>query len=165
MEEEWLFFSMKDYDAVYRIFASFGLIVIGVDFRSSLQCPFPAGLHDCFSAVMWTAEHADELQIDKEKLIVGGESGGGNLTAATCLFAKEKKYFRHKRSILKLSLYISIRPPFVHLLQGLLVSSQYTQTPVSYLHTSRTIQQSPRVALNRASGPTPRAPPDSSGDE
>jgi len=84
------FFSMKDYDAVYRIFASFGLIVIGVDFRSSLQCPFPAGLHDCFSAVMWTAEHADELQIDKEKLIVGGESGGGNLTAATCLFAKEK---------------------------------------------------------------------------
>jgi len=83
-------FSINDYDTVYRIFASFGIITIAVDFRNSTVLPFPAGLHDCLSAVIWTSEHADELQIDKEKLVIGGESGGGNLAAATCLLAKEK---------------------------------------------------------------------------
>jgi len=82
--------TIKDYDTYYRILASFGIIVIGVDFRNSTESQFPSGLHDCLSADVWTSEHAEKLQIEPEKIVVGGESGGGNLAAATCLLAKEK---------------------------------------------------------------------------
>jgi len=81
---------MQDYNTLYRIISTYGLLVIGVDFRNSTEKPFPAGLHDCLSAVLWTAEHAKEFNIDMDRLVVGGESGGGNLAAATCLLAKSR---------------------------------------------------------------------------
>jgi len=86
---------MSDYDIYYRILASYGMVVVAVDFRNSTEVPFPGGLHDCLSAVLWTADHAHDLRIDTNRLVVGGESGGGNLAAATCLLAAEKKNFRH----------------------------------------------------------------------
>jgi len=82
--------NMQDYQVYYQIISSSGIIVIGVDFRNSTEKEFPAGLHDCLSAVLWTSEHAQELNIDTDRLIVGGESGGGNLAAATCLLAKSQ---------------------------------------------------------------------------
>jgi acetyl esterase/lipase len=73
-----------------RLVAHQGVAVAMVDFRNSLYpssadevAPFPAGLNDCVSGVRWVAEHAAELGIDAERLIVAGESGGGNLTLAT----------------------------------------------------------------------------------
>ena len=49
--------------------------------------PFPAGLNDCVSGLKWVAAHADELGIDPTRIVVAGESGGGNLTLATGLQA------------------------------------------------------------------------------
>ena len=73
-----------------RLIAHQGVAVAMVDFRNALQPssalevePFPAGLNDCVSGVRWLAAQADELQIDASKIIVAGESGGGNLTIAT----------------------------------------------------------------------------------
>jgi len=82
--------NMEDYDGYYRLISSYGLVVIGVDFRNSTESPYPAGLHDCLSAVLWTSEHAQEFNIDPDRLIVGGESGGANLATATCLLAKSR---------------------------------------------------------------------------
>jgi acetyl esterase/lipase len=48
--------------------------------------PFPAGLNDCASALAWVGENKGRLGITK--LVVSGESGGGNLTLATVLKAK-----------------------------------------------------------------------------
>jgi acetyl esterase len=45
--------------------------------------PFPGGLHDCISGVRWVHDHAADLGIDVNRIIVAGESGGGNLTLAT----------------------------------------------------------------------------------
>ena len=47
--------------------------------------PFPAGLNDCVSGLKWVHAHADELGVDGTRIIVAGESGGGNLTLATGL--------------------------------------------------------------------------------
>jgi acetyl esterase len=70
--------------------AASGLVTIGVEFRNGGgklgPHPFPAGLHDCTSALQWV--HANKAKLGISKLIVSGESGGGNLTIATTLQAK-----------------------------------------------------------------------------
>jgi acetyl esterase/lipase len=70
--------------------AASGLVVVGVEFRNAGgkhgPHPFPAGLNDCAAALRWVVDHKAELGITK--LIVSGESGGGNLTLATALRAK-----------------------------------------------------------------------------
>lgn len=71
--------------------ASKGLVVVGVEFRNTAgelgNHPFPAGLNDCVSALKWVYENKKELGISK--IIVSGESGGGNLSIATALKAKQ----------------------------------------------------------------------------
>ncbi len=70
--------------------AATGLVVCGVEFRNASgklgPYPFPAGLNDCTSALQWFSEQRDRLGVSK--IIVSGESGGGNLTLATTLKAK-----------------------------------------------------------------------------
>lgn len=70
--------------------AALGMIVVGVEFRNGGgkhgPYPFPAGLNDCTSALQWVSDNKARLGISK--LVVSGESGGGNLTLATTLRAK-----------------------------------------------------------------------------
>lgn len=81
-----------NYRAWGRIIAAQGVAVAMVDFRNSLLpssapevAPYPAGLNDCVSGLKWVHANAKELQIDPEKIILAGESGGGNLALATAL--------------------------------------------------------------------------------
>ena len=71
-----------------RIIASFGVCVVMVDFRNCLApssvpevAPFPAGLNDCISGLKWTHANAAALNIDPKRIVVAGESGGGNLAS------------------------------------------------------------------------------------
>ncbi|MGR3322063.1 MAG: alpha/beta fold hydrolase [Pseudooceanicola sp.] len=69
--------------------AAAGLTVIAVEFRNAGgelgPHPYPAGLNDCSAALDWVHAHRAELGL--EKLVVAGESGGGNLTMATAIKA------------------------------------------------------------------------------
>jgi acetyl esterase/lipase len=87
---------MSAFDGMYRawgrIIAREGVAVAMVDFRNCLRAssapqvaPYPAGLNDCVSGVKWLRAHAEVLEIDPERIVVAGESGGGNLTLATGL--------------------------------------------------------------------------------
>ncbi len=91
--------TMSCYDGNYRawgrIIAAQGVAVAMVDFRNSLVAstadevaPFPAGLNDCVSGLKWVAESHSSLGIDPDRIVVAGESGGGNLTLATGLHLK-----------------------------------------------------------------------------
>ncbi|WP_055530315.1 alpha/beta hydrolase [Streptomyces graminilatus] len=75
-----------------RTIAHEGVAVAMVDFRNCLVAssapevePFPAGLNDCVSGLRWVIDNASALGIDPGRVIVAGESGGGNLTLATGL--------------------------------------------------------------------------------
>ena len=72
--------------------AAMGMVVVGVEFRNGGgklgNHPFPAGLNDCASAVQWTHENRSELDIST--ITISGESGGGNLSIATTLKAKQE---------------------------------------------------------------------------
>ena len=78
-----------NYRAWGKMIAHHGVAVAMVDFRNSLMAssvpeiaPYPAGLNDCASGLKWVLAHADELGIDSSRVIIAGESGGGNLTLA-----------------------------------------------------------------------------------
>ena len=72
--------------------AATGMVVVGVEFRNGGgkhgPHPFPAGLNDCVSAQQWLVENKARLGISK--VVVSGESGGGNLTLATALRANRE---------------------------------------------------------------------------
>ncbi len=71
--------------------AATGLVVVGVEFRNGAgelgNHPFPAGLNDCASGAQWAVENKAALGVSK--VIMSGESGGGNLSIATALKAKQ----------------------------------------------------------------------------
>ena len=87
---------MSCYDGMYRgwgkLIAANGVAVVMVDFRNAVVpssapevAPFPAGLNDCVSGLKWVVENAARLGVDPNRIVVAGESGGGNLTLATGL--------------------------------------------------------------------------------
>jgi acetyl esterase/lipase len=65
-------------------------IIVSPDYRLSIDAPYPAALEDAYDALVWMRDHAEELGIDDTHLIVGGESAGGGLAAALCLYARDK---------------------------------------------------------------------------
>ena len=83
---------LGNYKAWGRIIAQQNLAVAMVEFRNCLEpgevaevAPYPAGLNDCLSGLKWVLTNYERLGIDRDRVIIAGESGGGNLTLATGL--------------------------------------------------------------------------------
>ena len=81
-----------NYRAWGRMIARNGVAVAMVDFRNAVVAssapevaPYPAGLNDCVSGLRWLSTQGERLDIDTDRIVVAGESGGGNLTLATGL--------------------------------------------------------------------------------
>ena len=89
--------------------AAKGVMVVGVEFRNGGgelgNHPFPAGLNDCCSAIRWTAERKTEFGISS--IVVSGESGGGNLCAATALKAKREGWLEEISGVYAMCPYVS----------------------------------------------------------
>jgi acetyl esterase len=66
-----------------------GAVVVSVDYRLAPSHRFPAAVDDCYAAVLWAAENAGSLGAGGP-LGIMGESAGGNLTAVTCLLARDR---------------------------------------------------------------------------
>ena len=65
-------------------------VVIAPDYRLSVEAPYPAAFEDSYTALLWMKDHAEELGIRDDQLMVGGDSAGGGLTAALSLYARDK---------------------------------------------------------------------------
>jgi acetyl esterase len=88
----WIGGSPRTHRKLGMQFAEAGYLTINVDYRLAPEHPFPAGLDDCVYAVKWTGENAKRWNGDASRLAVGGDSAGGNLTAATVTSLAAEKY-------------------------------------------------------------------------
>ena len=55
----------------------YGAVVVTPEYRLAPQAPYPAALHDCYAALKYIKEHAQQLEINVNQIMVGGESAGG----------------------------------------------------------------------------------------
>jgi acetyl esterase len=65
--------------------------VLNVDYRLAPEFRFPTGPEDCYSAVLWSHDHAAEFDGDADRISVGGASAGGNLAAVVSVMAQDRK--------------------------------------------------------------------------
>jgi len=67
-----------------------GSIVISVGYRLAPEYKYPRQIEDCYAATEWASENAERLGADKERLVVCGDSAGGNLATVVSLMAKDR---------------------------------------------------------------------------
>ncbi len=87
----WVVGNIESHDNVCRALTNLAnCVTISVDYRLAPEHKFPAAVEDSYEAVKYVFDHAEEFQIDRSRIAVGGDSAGGNLAAVVSNMAKEK---------------------------------------------------------------------------
>ena len=81
----------KDDNRCIRYAQEVPCVVIQIGYRLATEVSFPSQIEDCYYALCWIYDHAEELQIDKTRIALHGSSAGGNLCAGLSLYTRDKK--------------------------------------------------------------------------
>lgn len=77
-------------DSFFNLIEQHKVAVVSVEYRLAPEHPDPAPIEDCYAGLVWTADHAEELNIDPDRLLIAGASAGGGLTAGLALMARDR---------------------------------------------------------------------------
>jgi acetyl esterase len=91
-----------------RLAVEAGCVVVSIEYRRAPEVKFPGPLEDCVSATKWLAGHAGEIGGDGERVVLVGDSAGGNLVAATSQRLRDEGASPISRQIL---IYPALVPP------------------------------------------------------
>ena len=88
----WVIGDLETHDRLCRQLCNeSGVAVIAVHYRLAPEHPFPACVEDAYAATQWIAGNAGSLGIDANRLAVGGDSAGGNLSTIVAIMARDAK--------------------------------------------------------------------------
>ncbi|MGP6239241.1 alpha/beta hydrolase [Cuniculiplasma sp. SKW4] len=115
-----VFDSIQSHDNVCRIVANSSKSnVISIAYRLAPEHRFPKAVHDAVNSFLWIYEHSEELDIDKNRIALMGDSSGGNLCGAASLMLRDQGKVLPKMQVL---IY-----PFVGLDQSSFSMREYTK--------------------------------------
>lgn len=87
----WVMGSIETHAAACRALAArTGCVVFSVDYRLAPEDPFPAAVDDAYAVLCWVAAQATALSLDPSRLLVAGDSAGGNLAVAVSMIARDR---------------------------------------------------------------------------
>lgn len=87
----WVLCSLDTHDNVCRnLAADTGAIVVSVDYRMAPEFRAPVASDDCLAAVRFLETEGERLGIDPARILVAGDSAGGNLAAVTALRVRDE---------------------------------------------------------------------------
>lgn len=86
----WVWASIDTHDRMVReLAAASGFAAISVDYALSPEARFPQAVMECSEVVRKLAAAAPDWGIDPARIVVGGDSAGGNLAAATAIALRD----------------------------------------------------------------------------
>lgn len=87
----WVGGNIGTHDALCRdLCLRSGYVIVSVDYRLAPEHPFPAAPKDCLTAMAWARDNAASLNADANRLVVAGDSAGGNLAAIVAIQARAR---------------------------------------------------------------------------
>lgn len=87
----WVRGDLETHDALCRdLCVQSGRLVVAFDYRLAPEHPFPAAVHDCLASLQWISDNAARLGGDALRLVICGDSSGGNLAAIAAQQARAR---------------------------------------------------------------------------
>jgi acetyl esterase len=86
-----VFCDLDSHDELCRAMTNgIGAVVVSVDYRLAPESPWPAAAEDVYAVADWAEWEAKALGGDPTRVVVAGDSAGGNLAAVTALLARDR---------------------------------------------------------------------------
>ncbi|MEA2776741.1 MAG: acetyl esterase [Acetobacteraceae bacterium] len=86
----WVWANVDTHDRMTREYAAAGQVaVVSVDYALSPEAKFPQALLECAAVVRFIAERGAEWGLDPARILLGGDSAGGNLALSTALLLRD----------------------------------------------------------------------------
>lgn len=86
-----VFCDLDSHDGLCRNVANLiPAVVVSVAYRLAPEHRWPTGAEDLYAATRWAVDHAADFGADPSRVVVGGDSAGGNLAAVTTLMARDR---------------------------------------------------------------------------
>jgi acetyl esterase/lipase len=87
----WLLGDIDDYDMLARkLTLATGCVVLSVEYRLGPEFRFPTAVDDALAATRWAVANAGDLGADGTRLVLAGESAGGNLATVTAIRCRDE---------------------------------------------------------------------------
>ena len=74
--------------------------VVLTDYRLLPKYRYPVAIEDCYNTYLWAVHNAEQININSDKIIVAGDSAGGNVAAAVAMMLQDRKQLSPKGALL-----------------------------------------------------------------